>query len=45
MLITASLSQELQDAVVKLNSYFCKDRSEGSDKLNQDDTEKIGLGE
>ncbi|XP_020091756.1 uncharacterized protein LOC109712554 isoform X2 [Ananas comosus] len=36
--------EELQDAVVKLNSYFCKDRSEGSDKLNQDDTEKIGLG-
>lgn len=37
--------EELQEAVVKMNSYLSKrDGDKGSDRLNQSDLEKLGLG-
>ncbi|XP_038981963.1 uncharacterized protein LOC103720602 isoform X2 [Phoenix dactylifera] len=36
--------EELQEAVVKMNSYLCKDRAKSNDAFNQDDLETMGLG-
>ncbi|XP_019702731.1 uncharacterized protein [Elaeis guineensis] len=36
--------EELQEAVVKMNSYLCKDRTKGNDVFNQDDLGTMGLG-
>ncbi|EHA8587262.1 hypothetical protein COCNU_scaffold001721G000010 [Cocos nucifera] len=36
--------EELQEAVVKMNSYLCKDRAKSDDAFNQDDLGTMGLG-
>nr|XP_029117626.1 uncharacterized protein LOC105035003 isoform X2 [Elaeis guineensis] len=33
-----------EEAVVKMNSYLCKDRTKGNDVFNQDDLGTMGLG-